>query len=419
MSRDRDRTDDSRIESRSALSIESLELSRREALSLSTAAGLGLVAGVPLILGSENIAEAAKRAPQVPTRTLGRTGKKIPILLVGGSIRLDMRFDPKLAECFRYGVNYFDVADCYAGGTSETAVGNFLKRANLRKKSWITSKSDATDPAGFEATVNQTLKKMQTNYIDMYFLHGIDNPAVLSPAMKAMQAKLKKQGKIHFFGFSCHGGNVVDCLNKAVQVGYVDAIMFRYNFRQYGNSALNKAMDACHKANIGLIAMKTQGSASSFKGKWSPLVRSGKWTPHQAVLKAVWNDKRITAAVSKMDTLTKVRQNIAAALNRKKLSQREMDALIRYAKATQHLACDGCDHICHPAAGTALDIGSTMRFLMYHDVYGDHDEARALYRALPAAARDVSGADLAAAHKACPNNMDIAWHLARARTVLG
>ena len=52
MSRDRDRTDDSRIESRSALSIESLELSRREALSLSTAAGLGLVAGVPLILGS-------------------------------------------------------------------------------------------------------------------------------------------------------------------------------------------------------------------------------------------------------------------------------------------------------------------------------------------------------------------------------
>jgi len=61
-----------------------------------------------------------EQLPQVPRRMLGKTKETVPILLMGGSMRFDPRFDPKLAECLRFGVNYFDVADCYAGGTSKT-----------------------------------------------------------------------------------------------------------------------------------------------------------------------------------------------------------------------------------------------------------------------------------------------------------
>ena len=43
-------------------------------------------------------------------------------------MNLDQVFDPKLAEAYRFGVNYFDTADCYNGG-SETAIGNFVDRA--------------------------------------------------------------------------------------------------------------------------------------------------------------------------------------------------------------------------------------------------------------------------------------------------
>jgi hypothetical protein len=90
--------------------------------------------------------------------------------------------------------------------------------------------------------------------------------------------------------------------------------MFRYNFRQYGNAELNKAMDAAAKAKVGLIAMKTQGSSVSFEDKWEKWVADGKWSKPQAVLKAVWADDRITAAVSHMDTLEKLKENVAAAL---------------------------------------------------------------------------------------------------------
>ena len=65
-------------------------------------------------------------------------------------------------------------------------------------------------------------------------------------------------------------------------------------------------MDACAKANIGLIAMKTQRSEAGIAGAWKKFEQTGKWSKHQAVLKAVWADPRISAAVSQMDNLDKL-----------------------------------------------------------------------------------------------------------------
>src|SRR5262245_33640037 len=140
----------------------SRDLSRRQLLARTGAAGGGLVLGSTLGVGPSQI-EAAPS--QVPRRVLGKTGEKIPIRLMGGSLPLDARFDPKLAECVRYGVNYVDAADCYQGGQCEPAVGAFHTRANLRSKLWITSKSDDHDPKAFEKKFLQSLERLQTSYI--------------------------------------------------------------------------------------------------------------------------------------------------------------------------------------------------------------------------------------------------------------
>jgi predicted aldo/keto reductase-like oxidoreductase len=125
------------------------EITRRQVL------GGGLVVAAGLGVGPRML-EAAPAPLQIPRRVLGKTGEKIPILLMGGSLPLDPRFDPKLAEGFRYGANYIDAADCYSGGACEPAVGAFHTRANLRSKIWITSKSDKHDPKGFEETFART-----------------------------------------------------------------------------------------------------------------------------------------------------------------------------------------------------------------------------------------------------------------------
>lgn len=396
------------------MSEEKKGLTRRGFIAVSGASAGAVLAHSGVAAAEEKPKEPEAPLPQVPRRKLGKTNETVPILLMGGSMRFDQRFDPKFAECMRFGLNYFDMADCYAGGTSETAMGAFHTRMKNRDSMWITSKSDEHEPAGFVKTVEQSLTKMKTSYVNMYFLHALTDTSYLSPELAKTVDGLKKAGKIRHFGFSCHGSNVAELLKHAAKLPWVDSIMFRYNFRQYGDKALNEAMDAAHKSNIGLIAMKTQGSEASFEKSWKKFEQAGKWNKFQAVMKAVWADERISAAVSQMDTFEKLKQNIAAAVDKSELSQVERESIDKYAAATRHLACDGCDHICNPAVAAPVQIGATMRYLMYHDVYGQDELARELFHQLPASAKALEGTDFAAANRACPNGIDVAHHMARA-----
>ena len=393
---------------------KSKSLTRRLLLSLSGAASAGLVADQ---LVDPSLAWAGD-LPQVPRRTLGKTGKKVPILLLGGGGGFDARFDPRIAEAMRFGLNYIDAARVYAGGKCESGIAAYNRKAKARSKMWITSKSMDHSPTGFEANVSKSLKELESSYVDLYYLHDVDDPGVFTPALKKKVAALKKAGKIRHFGFSCHQGNVAELLEVAAKTPWVESVMFRYNFRQYGNAKLNTAMDNAHKAGVGLIAMKTQGSEASFKNAWKKFEQTGKWTKHQAVLKAVWADKRISAAVSSMGSLDKLRQNIAAAVDKQKLTRAEMDALHRYAAATRSFACDGCDHLCGSEVDAPVQIGNTMRYLMYHDHYGNTDEARELFRQLPDEARALADVDFSRASEACPHGINVAAHMKRALKVL-
>jgi uncharacterized protein len=392
-------------------------ISRRQLLRGSAIGGGALLSQVGL---AEFAAEAWAKDAQatLPRRTLGKTGEKVPVLLQGGSMSWDTKWDPKLAEAFKQGIDYFDTAWVYSGGTSEQAIGSFLERTKMRKKVWITSKSNKHDPAGFESRLGESLARMKTDHVDMYYLHGIDDPGLLSTEMMKTVEKLKKEKKIRFFGFSCHDGNVAPLLQAAAKTPWVDSVMFRYNFRQYGNKDLNDAIDAAHKAKVGLIAMKTQGSAISFEQEWQKFRQTGKWNKFQAVLKAVWADERITAAVSDMDSLEKIRENADAARDGQKLGALDLEELRRYAHATRGAACDGCDHHCGPAVGSGIPVGTVLRYLMYHDSYGKQAEARALYQALPESAKQWDVTRLPQGSAACPHGVDVAQYMGRARSVL-
>ncbi|MFN8178943.1 MAG: aldo/keto reductase [bacterium] len=414
------------------------KLSRRDLLRLGMVVGAAGIAGkVPPLSAQEEsstapttpatpagsaaapAAPAAKDAslPQVPRRVLGKTGASIPILVMGGGMALDERFDPKLAEVLRYGVNYYDTADCYSGGKGEVALGNFQMRAGVRKDIWITSKSDLHDPKGFETTLLKSLEKLQTDWVDMYFLHMLNKPEYLNDDLRVVVERLKKEGRLRHFGFSCHHHNVVECLHKAAATPWVEAVMFRYNFRDYGKKDLDDAIDACRKSNVGLIAMKTQGSEAGIRDAWKKFEGTGKWNKFQAVLKAVWADERITAAISHMDTFEAIKQNVAAAVDPAQLGAVDRAALEKYAAATRAHACDGCDHFCSAAVSAPVQIGTTLRCVMYHDVYGEPERAKATFARLPAEARRIRGVDFRGANAACPYGVDVAAHMDRAARI--
>jgi len=400
------------------------KITRRELLKMGLTTGAALtLSGAPFATEIVRAEDPPKKSggdttlPQVPRRMLGKTGQTVPILLMGGAVNLDPKYDPKLAEAFRFGVDYIDAADCYNGDNCEEYVGNFVNQDDLRKKIWITSKSDEHDPKGLEKTLIRGLEKARTDYFDMYYLHAVEDPTPINDDLKVTVERLKKEGKIRHFGFSCHDGNVDELLQIAAKTPWIESVMFRYNFSQYGKKELNDAIDACVKADVGLIAMKTQRSEIGFRNAWRKFQKEGKWSKYQAVMKAVWADERISAAVSHMDTFEKLKENVAAAVDMYDLGQADLDALNRYAKATRHEACDGCDHICGPRVTAPVKIGATLRYLMYHDVYGEQDKAKTLFGKLPREAQRLEGVDFRPARDACPYGVDVVKHMERASKV--
>jgi len=251
-------------------------------------------ASVPLsALALEKNATTLAAANTIPTRDFGNTGVRVPIMHLGTSQRLDPQYDKLMHRSFEAGVTWFDTALSYGWGSSHRAIKNFLTQIDDRKKLWLTSKSGSGRVSGLRDGLDEALEELGTDYLDLYLMHGIDDLDMLDREYLALGEKLKAQGKTRFFGFSCHDGNVAELLEKAAKVGGIDAILFRYNFRRYGDLELNRAIDACHRAGIAMLAMKTQGSVprdlESVVG-----FRSDNFTIGQAKLKSVWAAERIS-----------------------------------------------------------------------------------------------------------------------------
>jgi predicted aldo/keto reductase-like oxidoreductase len=224
--------------------------------------------------------------------------------------------------------------------------------------------------------------------------------------------KNKSEGKIRLFGFSTHS-NMEACLHGASKLGWIDGIMMSYNYRLMHTNRMQKAVDACIKAGIGLTAMKTQGGGSVSADTDAARKLAGRFlkkgfTAGQAKLKAVWENPGIASICSEMPSIKILKDNVAAALNRTKLAARETAYLQAYAGETRSDYCAGCSEICQSAVGGTVAIGDIMRCLMYARSYGDRDRAAATFNGIPETVRQyLLNVDYSPAERKCPQCMAI------------
>jgi uncharacterized protein len=332
----------------------------------------------------------------------------VPILNLGGAVDF-MENQLLLRKSLDWGVNYWDTADCYINGNSELGIGKFIAaHPASRKDIFIVTKSCKMNSVGLQEMLERSLSRMKTNYVDLFFLHGIDSGDELCDDVKNWIEKKKQEKKIKFFGFSTHS-NMAKCLDAAAKAGWIDAIMTTYNFREMQNPEMQAAMDACHKADIGLIAMKTQAKGPETEGdkKLVGHFMEKGFTEHQAKIKAVWQDERIASICSQMPSVATLISNVAAALDKTKLTQADMDVLKEYAAATCTGYCAGCQEIC-AAAMPDVPIRDIMRFVMYHDSYGSRQLAKDHFAAIDAGIRSQMVAlDYSLAEQTCPQKLPI------------
>jgi predicted aldo/keto reductase-like oxidoreductase len=399
--------------------------SRREWLKGVGAAGLGSVLlSTGVMAGASSQTPADNATPRVvPTRRFGRTGVRVSCLALGGMFDIPSN-QLILKQALAWGVTYWDTADCYGGGKSEEGIGKFFsKYPESRKQVFLVTKSDARDPEGMTRLLNRSLERMKTDYIDLYFIHGLSNIGEVNAETRRWVEEAKKQGKIKFFGFSTHK-NMEKCMQDAAKLGWIDGIMVSYNFRLMHTKEMKAAVDACVHAGIGLTAMKTQGGGPVHAESETELELAGRFlkqgfTDKQAKLLAVWENPHIASLCSQMPNLTILMSNVDAACKQKKLSAGDRRLLEKYACETTGSYCAGCAHICEPAVKGEVPISDVMRYLMYHRHYADHDQASALFAELPMdICQRLSSVDFSPAEQRCPQGLKIGKLMKEAAQVL-
>ena len=388
------------------MSINKKYWTRRNFLKATGAAGLG-----SLMATADPLTAAAETPTKVPTRPFGRTGAEVSILSLGGMFDIASN-QVMMRQALRWGVTHWDTADCYQRG-SEKGIGKyFQKYPQDRQKVFLVSKTDARDPDGMSDLLNRSLKRMNTGYLDLYFVHGIYSIDELDGSTRAWAEETKAAGKIRFFGFSTHS-NMEECMLEGAKLGWIDGIMMTYNYRLMHTREMKRAVAACVKAGIGLTAMKTRGGGPVSTDTDTEMEMAGRFlekgfTDAQAKLMAVWQNPDIANICSQMPNMSILMANIAAAVNKTELSVRDAELLRRYARETQSDYCTGCTNICQAAVSENVPIGDVMRYLMYCRSYGDRHYAMAEFKKIPASIRGrMDAADYSKAEQRCPQKMAI------------
>ncbi len=393
--------------------------SRRHFLKTAAASGAALTAGDSLL--------AAQAKSPMPLVTLGKTGQKVTRLGMGTSWDVAESF---VQRAIASGVRYIDTSEAYERGNAEKTLGTVLERTGMRKQVYLVTKNNSfskikgsAKAKSFVTHLEASLERLKTDYVDCYYMHGVEGADIPifrdEEVIKAFE-QLKKSGKIKFAGFSCHDRMLPEIVEAGAAAGWLDQIMIQYNFRTMDGDALRRAVDKASKANLGIVAMKTQGGAKEFQeGEKDPrmnaLIDKG-FKVHQAAIKAVFNDERIHAVVSEMTNFDQLRENMGGATN--PLGPKDARLLEEHRVLTAGLYCHGCGHLCETAA-KGVPVDTVLRYYRYYEAYGKREEARALYQALPPQSRMVADLDLADLDAACPHGLPVADLLRTADRKLG
>jgi predicted aldo/keto reductase-like oxidoreductase len=389
-------------------------IGRREFLKTGVLAGVG-VSILPLAGAANASLEAA---PQVRRySTLGRTGLKISDISFGAS-RLTSGNEDLVRHAYDCGVNYFDSADSYTDGESETTVGNALK--GKRDKVYLTSKQMAQADDKRDAmmrTLEGSLRRLQTDHVDVYFNHAVNDPARLkNPEWHEFTAQARKQGKIRFVGMSGHAGNLAECLNYAIDNGQVDVILCAHNFGQdprffqrftrsfdfvARQPELPRIMEKAKQHGVGVVVMKTLMGARL--NDMRPY-ESGGATFSQAAFRWVLSNQNVDALIVTMTSKQMIDEYLGAS-GARTTAAADLPLLNRYASLNGDSQCRPACNECANACPYGVPIADVMRTRMYARDYGDMRFARTEYAMLLSNAAACLTCEAKPCAGACPHGI--------------
>ncbi|MFQ6041588.1 MAG: aldo/keto reductase [Candidatus Poribacteria bacterium] len=303
-------------------------INRREFLKQSAGALLGTAAFAVSNVDATEITpqadvERRNEHPDMRYRRLGKTNLMVSALGLGGAYHygpnalsdqdaINKTFDRALD----LGINYFDTSPDY--GTE----GHFAHLAKSRERCFIATKVNTMSAEGSRSEVENSLKVMNTDYLDVVQTHYKPTDDDWTGALEALEElnKLRDEGKIRFVGFTHHS---YDALKRVLtkHVDLIDTILLLYSFHPETSGA-EEIIDLAHSLDVGVVAMKVfRGASESWKERvkkwkadeaaWSRLSQhiDASTSVGKACLKYVLKNPKLSTAIVGMQSIAQVEEN--------------------------------------------------------------------------------------------------------------
>jgi len=366
-------------------------LSRRDFLCTSVAG----IAASNIVYASESDSKTdstdSRGMKGIPiTRKLGDTGIILPVVNMG----VMNSGNPDLVKrSYELGVRHFDTAAYYQRGRNEQMVGQAIKDLGVREEVIIGTKvflphqrrdiPDSEIKEFFLETANDSLKRLQTEYVDILYSHNVSDIEYLNnPGVLEALNELKQAGKTRFIGFTTHS-NMAACINNAATSGSYDVFATAFNYAMADDNVLHDALTNASSAGIGIIAMKTQ-CAQYWYRQYIPQSDQSFYEGsimHTAVLKWVLRHPFITTAIPGYTTFQQMNEDLPVAYDleytpdeKRFLEDRDVRLSLGYCRQCRDCV-DRCPH--------GVDVPTLMRAHLYAFCYPNPHESTDALRSIP------------------------------------
>jgi len=327
------------------------------------------------------------------------------------------------------GINYFDSAYVYHGGKSEEILGRAIRP--YRNKVYIATKLPVMivqKRSDVERFIDEQLKRLDTNYIDFYLLHGLSQRGW--SIMKEYDAlafldRLRSDGRIRHAGFSFHDD--VKIFKEIVDSYDWTMCQIQYNYFDENRQAGKEGLQYAAGKGIGVVIMEplrggrlTDNIPSSIQSLWDSAGK--KRSPAEWALRWVYNHPEVSLALSGMNSMAQLRENIKTAENGLpgSLESDEIELINKVKERYQEMLqvnCTGCGY-CMPCPN-GVNIPTNFDAFNNYYLFGDKIFPKVEYNIfMPEGQRASACAQCGECEEKCPQQIAIMDELKRVHDVL-
>ena len=374
--------------------------------------GIGLAKNVRPSIKDTGAAQSGSYPIKIQKyNTLGKTGIKVPDVSCGAI----SFFEPNvLRYAYELGVTYFDTAEGYMRTKSETFIGQALKE--VRDKITIATKHPYSPRMQITKEnvikrLEASLKRMQTDYIDIAMVHQANDLAILeNEEIQTAYSQMKKAGKIRFTGFSTHNPTLT--LKQALDNDFAQVILFIYNHME--GKEIEPLIKQVRQKGIGTVVMKV--FAGGKQGNLKSLISQEVSYP-QAAIRWVMSNPNIDCCIPTMSSYSHVEEYVATSGIL--LSRADLKMIAEYQRQANNQYCRVSCQDCLSSCPDRVAVNDVLRYKMYFEDYRMEREAIRYYAELEETTKPLNCSNCSGyCEKACPFGLKVKSKLVHAHEVL-